>query len=77
MCTAGSAVNVTMKGFAPVTVTGLVAGAIDRVVMRPIAAQESVTVTADRGLAGINDAASSVAVLTPEKTEGCAWFDAR
>jgi outer membrane receptor protein involved in Fe transport len=65
--TAGSAVNVTMKGFAPVTVTGLVAGAIDRVVMRPIAAQESVTVTADRGLAGINDAASSVAVLTPEK----------
>jgi outer membrane receptor protein involved in Fe transport len=34
--------------------------------MRPIAAQESVTVTADRGLAGINDAASSVAVLTSE-----------
>ncbi len=64
---AGSAVNLTMKGFAPVTVTGLVAGATERVVMRPIAAQESVTVTADRGLAGINDAASSVAVLTPER----------
>ena len=64
---AGSAVDVTMKGFAPVTVTGLPAGTIQRVVMRPIAAQESVTVTADRGLAGTNDAASSVAVLTPEK----------
>ena len=64
---AGSAVVVTMNGFAPVTVPGLLAGATERVVMRPIAAQESVTVTADRGLAGINDAASSVAVLTPEK----------
>ena len=64
---ASSAVDVTMKGFAPVTVTGLPAGTIQRVVMRPIAAQENVTVTADRGLAGINDAASSVAVLTPEK----------
>ena len=66
---AGSVVDVTMKGFAPETATGLVAGAIEFVVMRPIAAQESVTVTADRGLAGINDAASSVAVLTPEKME--------
>ncbi len=64
---AGSAVDVTMKGFAPETVTGLVVGATERVTMRPVAAQESVTVTADRGLAGINDAASSVAVLTPEK----------
>src|SRR6202012_821358 len=63
----GSDVDVTMKGFAPVTVSGLVAGATARAVMRPVAAQESVTVTADRGLAGINDAASSVAVLTPEK----------
>jgi outer membrane receptor protein involved in Fe transport len=62
----GSAVDVTMKGFAPVTVMGLAAGATERPVLRPIAAQESVTVTADRGLAGINDAASSVAVLTPE-----------
>ena len=64
---AGSAVDVTMKGFAPVTVTRLAADGTERVVMRPIAAQESVTVTADRGLAGINDAASSVAVLTAEK----------
>ena len=64
---ADSAVNVSMKGFAPATVTGLVAGTTERVVMRPVGAQESVTVTADRGLAGINDAASSVAVLTPEK----------
>ncbi len=63
---AGSAVAVTMKGFATVTVTRLIAGATERAVMRPIAAQETVTVTADRGLAGINDAASSVAVLTPE-----------
>src|SRR5215472_17581087 len=63
----GPFVIVTMKGFAPVTVTGLVAGATERVVMRPTAAQQSITVTADRGLVGINDAASSVAVLTPEK----------
>ncbi len=63
----GGAVDVTMKGFAPMSVTVLAAGATERVVMRPIAAQESVTVTADRGLTGINDAASSVAVLTPEK----------
>ena len=63
----GSAVVVRMNGFAPVTVPGLLAGATERVVMRPIAAQESVTVTADRGLVGINDAASSVAVLTPEE----------
>src|ERR1700729_4172024 len=48
---AGSAVAVTMKGFAPVTVTRLAADGTERVVMRPIA-QESVTVTADRGLAG-------------------------
>jgi outer membrane receptor protein involved in Fe transport len=64
---AGSAVVVTMKGFASGTATGLVAGVTERVVMRPLAAQESVTVTADRGLVGINDAASSVAVLTPER----------
>ena len=64
---AGSVVVVTMTGFAPVTVKSLAAGAAERVVLRPIAAKESVTVTADRGLAGINDAASSVAVLTPEK----------
>jgi outer membrane receptor protein involved in Fe transport len=60
---AGAAVIVTLNGFAPVTLTGLVKGATERAVMRPTAAQESVTVTADRGLAGINDAASSVAVL--------------
>lgn len=64
---AGSTVNVTLKGFAPVTVKGLVAGSTERVLMRPAGARENVTVTADRGLAGINDAASSVAVLTPEK----------
>ncbi|HXS14048.1 MAG TPA: carboxypeptidase-like regulatory domain-containing protein, partial [Acidobacteriaceae bacterium] len=63
----GSVVIVTMKGFARVTAAGPVAGATERVVLRPVAAQESVTVTADRGLAGINDAASSVAVLTAEK----------
>ena len=62
-----SSVVVTMKDFAPVTVTGAVVSRTERVVMRPVATQETVTVTADRGLAGINDAASSVAVLTPEK----------
>jgi outer membrane receptor protein involved in Fe transport len=60
---AGAIVIVRLDGFAPATVTGLAEGATERLVMRPIAAQESVTVTADRGLAGINDAASSVAVL--------------
>src|SRR5579864_9338614 len=44
---ADSTVDVTMQGFARVTVAGLVAGATKRVVMRPIAAQETVTVTAD------------------------------
>ena len=63
----GSAVVVTMKNLAPVTVTGAVAGTTQRVVMRPAATQETVTVTADRGLAGIKDAATSVALLTPEK----------
>ncbi|HEX4155638.1 MAG TPA: TonB-dependent receptor [Acidobacteriaceae bacterium] len=38
-------------------------------VPRPVAAPESVTVTADRGLAGINDAASSVAVLTEKQLD--------
>lgn len=61
---AGSAVVISMTGFSPVTVNGLSEGSTERVVLRPAAAQESVTVTADRGLAGINDAASSVAVLT-------------
>src|ERR1700744_498819 len=36
---AGSTVVVTMKGFASATVSGLVAGANERVVMRPLAAQ--------------------------------------
>src|SRR5215469_4984384 len=63
----GSPVVVTLTGFAPVTVTGMVAGTTERAVMRPITVRESVTVTADRGLAGINDAASSVAILTPER----------
>ncbi|HEY5328536.1 MAG TPA: TonB-dependent receptor [Acidobacteriaceae bacterium] len=36
---------------------------------RPVAAPQTVTVTADRGLAGVNDAASSVAVLTEEQLQ--------
>ncbi len=64
---AGPAVVVTMKGFSPVTLNGLAEGSSVRVVLRPMAEDESVTVTADRGLAGINDAASSIAVLTQER----------
>lgn len=64
---AGSSIVVVMKSFATVTITGLSEGTTERVVLRPAAAQESVTVTADRGLVGINDAASSVAVLTQER----------
>ena len=63
---AGSTVAVTMKGFSPATVKALTEDSTERVVLRPTAGQESVTVTADRGLAGINDAASSIAVLTQE-----------
>lgn len=63
----GSVVVVSWTGFSPVRVSGLAEGSTRRVVLRPVAAQESVTVTADRGLAGINDAASSVAVLTQER----------
>jgi outer membrane receptor protein involved in Fe transport len=65
---AGAQVTVTMQGIAPVTVSGVREGATERVVLRPMAA-ESVTVTADRGLAGIDDAASSVAMLTPEQMQ--------
>jgi outer membrane receptor protein involved in Fe transport len=37
--------------------------------LRPAAGQQTVTVTADRGLAGINDAASSIAVLNQRQLE--------
>lgn len=66
---AGSVVVVMKTGFSAATVTGFTDGSTQRVVLRPIGAQESVTVTADRGLAGINDAASSVAVLTRERMQ--------
>ncbi len=65
---AAASVTVALTGFAPLTLSGLRDGATERVVLRPTAA-ESVTVTADRGLAGINDAASSVALLTPEQMQ--------
>ncbi len=65
---ADSRMIVTMKGFATATLSGVRADATERVVLHAAAA-ENVTVTADRGLAGINDAASSVAVLTPKQIE--------
>lgn len=71
---ARSRVVITMNGFSPVTITGLNDGSTERVVLRPTAGQESVTVTADRGLAGINDAASSVAMLTPERLNAAPGF---
>src|SRR5579875_1132824 len=65
---AGSRVTVTLAGFASITLPSPTQGGTARVELRPSTA-ESVTVTADRGLAGINDAASSVAVLTPAEIE--------
>lgn len=61
--------TVTAAGFSPATVRGGAQGQTQRVVLRPAAVVESVTVTADRGLVGINDAASSVAVLTGKKLQ--------
>jgi outer membrane receptor protein involved in Fe transport len=57
--------EIAVGGFEPVSVSGLVEGETRQVVLKP-GTQQSVTVTADRGLAGIDDAAASVAVL-PEK----------
>ena len=64
-----SVLVVSASGFSAVTVSGGGEGATERVVLRPLAAEETITVTADRGLAGINDAASSVSVLTPAKMQ--------
>ncbi|HTV09423.1 MAG TPA: TonB-dependent receptor [Candidatus Aquilonibacter sp.] len=63
----GRIVTVRLNGFAPATLAGLAEGTSEQVVMRPMAAGNSVTVTADRGLVGINDVAASVAVLDQEK----------
>ena len=60
-------ISITASGFGAATISSLAEGATVRVVLRPIAAGESVTVTADRGLAGVNDAASSIAVLNEKQ----------
>ncbi len=52
------------EGFSPATVAEPVAGATVTVVLRAAGARETVTVTADRGLAGVDDEATSVAVLS-------------
>lgn len=62
-------VQIAAAGFATATVGDLAEGETRRVSMRLSAGAESVTVTADRGLAGINDAASSVAVLSQEQLQ--------
>lgn len=66
---AGVDANVTAAGFAPSSVLTLANGETRSVTLRPSGGTESVTVTADRGLAGINDAASSVAVLSQQELE--------
>jgi outer membrane receptor protein involved in Fe transport len=60
-------VSIAAAGFGTATLSNLADDATERVMLKPIAASESVTVTADRGLAGINDAASSVAVLSKKQ----------
>jgi outer membrane receptor protein involved in Fe transport len=65
----GWIVSVEAAGFGAARISDLADGVTERVVLRPMAAQESITVTADRGLAGINDAASSVAVLDEKRLD--------
>src|ERR1700744_5099176 len=60
--------EIAVGGFEPVSVSGLVEGETRQVVLKP-GTQQSVTVTADRGLAGIDDAASSVAVLSEKQLQ--------
>jgi outer membrane receptor protein involved in Fe transport len=62
-------VTVAAGGFAPQTIAGLGDGSTRRVTLRLAGEEQTVTVTADRGLAGINDAASSVAVLGEKKLD--------
>jgi outer membrane receptor protein involved in Fe transport len=64
----GVRLRVESTGFAPVDLTAN-ASSVNRLVLHPAAAQQSVTVTADRGLAGIDDAASSIAVLTQQQMQ--------
>lgn len=60
-------VTVAAPGFSPQTVTDLADDETRRVILRLADEEQTVTVTADRGLAGINDAASSVAVLDAKR----------
>ena len=66
---AGVDANVSASGFAPTPALNVANGETRSVTLRPSGGTESVTVTADRGLAGINDAASSVAVLSQQQLE--------
>ena len=56
-------------GFATETIADPVSGATVRVELRPQAVEERVTVTADRGLVGVEDQATSVAVLNREQLQ--------
>ena len=53
----------TLPGFAVLSLPALTAGSTVAKVMRPETVRETVTVTADRGLAGVDDESTSVAVL--------------
>lgn len=59
---------VVLRGFADTSISQPASGHTAQVVLQP-AVQQAVTVTADRGLAGINDSASSVAVLSREQLQ--------
>lgn len=65
----GLTVTVAAAGFSPETVTDPQNGATRRVTLRLAGEGQTVTVTADRGLAGINDAASSVALLDQKRLD--------
>ncbi|HEY4354334.1 MAG TPA: TonB-dependent receptor [Acidobacteriaceae bacterium] len=62
-------ITVSVRGFADASTQIPLAGTTAQVVLQPASVQQAVTVTADRGLAGINDSASSVAVLSSEQLQ--------
>ena len=55
---------VTAAGFAPAVVSPSVPGSPERIVLQPASVQEAVTVTADRGLPGVDDRSASTLTLT-------------
>ena len=62
-------IYLVLEGFEQTAIPEPAAGATVTVILHREVVQQSVTVTADRGLAGINDSASSVAVLSHDQLQ--------